>query len=208
EPFAPPTRREDQGASGAGVGGRRDTQEFQNLQLRGGQGGLEDLDQLTGAAEQPVEGRAVEDLQHPGGARGSAGPVLGVERDGGRLLGGHGLADLPFDERLDEQGDEVAAQQTLDARRILQEHWGHQLGALELGVPAFQVRLVLGGGQQLGGGQVPVVGDEGEAAVGGGVDNDLVLPDRPGQAEVVADDLAVGGLGSGPATALLPDALL
>jgi hypothetical protein len=37
-----------------------------------------------------------------------------------QALGFHRLADLAFDERLDEHGDEVAAQQGFDADRVVQ----------------------------------------------------------------------------------------
>ena len=87
--------------------------------------------------------------------------VFGVDRELLQAALGHGSADLSFDERLDQHGDEVAAQQSFDAGRVVQEHRRDQLGALELGVAFLQVGLPLVGGEQLGTG-VLVVADQRE----------------------------------------------
>ena len=131
-----------------------------------------------------VAGQAGEDLEDPRGGGCGAAAVLGVDRKLLQFCGLHGSADLAFDERLDQHGDEVAAQQGFDAGRVVQEHRRDQLGALELGVAFLQVGLVLVGGQQLGAGHRGVVADQREAAVAGGVARDLVLVD--GEADAVA----------------------
>jgi hypothetical protein len=90
---------------------------------------------------------------------------------------------------------------------FVQEHRGDQLGALELGVAFLQVGLPLVVDQQVRLGQVAVVADQREDAVGGGVAGDLVLVDGVVDAVVAAADLAVAGVGSGTAAVLLPEPL-
>ena len=53
----------------------------------------------------------------------------------------HRLAQLPLQQRLHQQGEEVRRQQTLNPRHVLQEHRGHREVGLELGEPLFQQRL-------------------------------------------------------------------
>jgi len=74
-------------------------------------------------------------------------------------------------------------------------------------VTLLQVRLVLAGSQQLGVVEEAVVGDEREAAVGGGITGDAVLVGGPADRQAGGDGLAVAGVGAGTATFLLPEAL-
>ena len=82
------------------------------------------------------------------------------------------------------------------------------LDAFELGVAFLQVGLVFVGGEQLGVGQVTVVADQREAAVGGGVAGYEVLGDGPGDVVVGAGDLAVAGVVARPAAPFLPEGFL
>ena len=163
-----------------------------------GEFGLEGLDELP-VVDEVVAGDAGEDLEDSGsGGRGAA-AVLGVERQLGQAAFGHGEPDLSFDERLDEHRDEVAAQQPFDPGRVAEEHRRDQLGALELGVTLLEVGSPLVRGEQLGAGHVPIVADQREAAVGGGVGRDLFLVDGEGHTVTDPDGLAVAGVGAGPA---------
>src|SRR5665811_2583416 len=83
--------------------------------------------------------------------------------------GCHGGADLPFDEGGDEQGQELAAEQSLDPCRVLQQHGCGVLDAFEQVVAPFEIGLVAVGGEYLGVGQVGVVGNQWKASVAGGV---------------------------------------
>jgi hypothetical protein len=111
---------------------------------------------------------AGEDVQDAGGAGGGAVAVFWVEGDGRVGGGGHGGADLAFDESVDEQGQEVAAQQGFDAGRVVESDRGDGLGAFEAVVASFEVGLVSVGGEDLGGSETCVVGYQGPAPVGGG----------------------------------------
>ena len=71
----------------------------------------------------------------------------------------------------------------------------------------LQVRLPLVVGQQIRLGQVAVVGDQQEHAVGGRIAADLVLVHGVGDAMVGAADLAVAGVGAGTAAVFLPEPL-
>ena len=130
---------------------------------------------------------------------GGAAAVFGIYRELFHATGFHGRTDLAFDQRLDEHGDEVAAQQPFDAGGVVQEHRRDQLGALQLGVAFLQVGLVFVGGEQFRVGEVAVVADQREAAVGGGVVSDLLLVDGVGDAVVGAGAAAVAGVGAGSA---------
>jgi hypothetical protein len=61
-------------------------------------------------------------------------------------------------------------------------------------VAFLEVRLVAVGGQQFGVGEVTVVADQGEAAVGGGVVGDLLVVDGERECEDRLVGLAVAGL--------------
>jgi len=78
--------------------------------------------------------------------------VFGVERDLREVSSGHGSSDLEFDEGMNEQGDEVARHEPLNARRVTEEHRGDELVAFELGVAPLKARLVLVGGEDGGAG--------------------------------------------------------
>ena len=90
----------------------------------------------------------------------------------------------------------------------MQEHRRDELGALQLGVAFLQVGLVFVGGEQFRVGEVAVVADQREAAVGGGVVSDLLLVDGVGDAVVGAGAAAVAGVGAGSAAFVLPEPLL
>ncbi len=92
--------------------------------------------------------------------------------------------------------------------RGLEVDGGDLLGSFEHVVPAFEVGLVAVGGEHLGGRHRRVVGDDGEAAVAGGVSGHDVFVDVPGDAVVGAGEAAVAGVGPGPASLLLPEGLV
>src|SRR6266849_5651360 len=71
-------------------------------------------------------------------------------------------------------------------------------------VTAFQAGLIFVGGEQLSAGEVAVVADQWEAAVGGGVGGDLGGVDVPGGGEPGFGDLPVAGGGPGGAAVFLP----
>ena len=85
---------------------------------------------------------------------------------------------------------------------------GGVLDGLQLVVALLEVGLVAVGGEQLGVGEVAVVADQGEAAVGGGVVADLLCVDAEAEREAGPFDLAVAGVIAGPAAFLLAEALL
>ena len=87
--------------------------------LLGGEFGFEGLHE-DAVAVQLVAGGVGEDLQDPLRGGGCAVAELGVGRDVVQGRGCHGGADLPFDEGGDEQGQELAAEQSLDRCRVLQ----------------------------------------------------------------------------------------
>lgn len=97
-----------------------------------------------------VAGEVAEQFQDPGRGGRGAGAELGVERDVAGPGVGHGSADLAFDERAGEQREVVAAEQGLDACRVVQQQRVGVLGALEQVVTSFQVRLVAVGRQDVG----------------------------------------------------------
>lgn len=74
--------------------------------------------------------------------------------------------------------------------------------------PRGMVGLVAVGAQQFGVRERLVVGDQGEAAVGGGVVGDLLLVHSEGEREDRLLGLAVARLGAGAAALLLAEALL
>ena len=100
---------------------------------------------------------------------------------------------------MDEQGQEVAAQQGFDAGGAVEVDGGDGLGAFEAVVAAFEVGLVAVGGEDLGRGEPGVVGDQRPAAVGGGSAADGVGAGFPGEPEAGCAGLAEAGLGSGTA---------
>src|ERR1035438_10904107 len=107
-----------------------------------------------------LAGEPAEDLEDPHRARRLAGSVFGVERDLREVSSGHGSSDLEFDEGMNEQGDEVARHEPLNARRVTEEHRGDELVAFELGVAPLKARLVLVGGEDGGDGCRLLIGDE------------------------------------------------
>ncbi len=74
--------------------------------------------------------------------------------------GFHRGADLAFDQRAEEQREELGAEQGLDAGGVAQQHWGGVLHGLEQVVTPFEVGLVAVGAQHLGVAQGGVVGDQ------------------------------------------------
>jgi hypothetical protein len=149
------------------VRGSGHAEESQHGALAGVELGLEDLDGSPVLVE-VMAGEVGEDVQDAGRTGGGAVSVFGVEGESGGARGGHGGADLALDEGVDEQGQEVTAQQALDAGRAVEVNGGHRLGAFEAVVAALQVGLVAVGGQDLGRGEPGVVGDQRPAPVGGG----------------------------------------
>ena len=108
----------------------------------------------------------------------------------------HRSADLELHQRLEQECEEVARHEALDARRVLQEHRGDELVALQEVVATLEVRLVLVGDEELFGLHVAHVGHERPAAVGGRFVRDEVVVNA--EAEAVADLL------DPPVTGVLP----
>lgn len=104
-------------------------QEVEDLLVQRGEGRLEGLHDRF-AANEVVALDPAEELEDPRGARGGAVAELGVEGDAGEGLGLHRRPDLAFDERLGEQGEEVAQRERLDAVRGLVGDGGNLLGTL------------------------------------------------------------------------------
>ena len=125
-----------------------------------------------------VAGEAGEDLEDAGGGGRGAAAVFGVERDVGRSPAVVMAVRIWRSMRAwTSRAMKWQHSSAFDAGGVVQEHRGDLLGAFELGVAAFQVGLVLVGGEHLGVGEVGVVGDQREAAVGGGVVGDEVVVD-------------------------------
>ena len=80
--------------------------------------------------------------------------------------------------------------------------WGRRSVRFGQVVAAFQVGLGPVGGEHLLGGDLPVVGDQREAAVAGGVVGDLVVSGGPGDGVPGAGGAPVAGVGAGPAPLL------
>ena len=99
--------------------------------------------------EEVVAGEAGEDVQDAGGGGRGAAAVFGVSESCLIPLLFTAFPDSAFDERVDEHGDQVAAQQGFDAGGVVQKHGCDQLAAFELRVALFQVGLVFVGGEQL-----------------------------------------------------------
>ncbi len=97
----------------------------------------------------------------------------------------------------------MAEEEALDPRGALQEDGRGVLDGLELVVALLEVGLVAVGAQQLGVDELLVVGDEREAAVGGGVVDDLVGIDGELEPEAKLRLLAVARVLSGAPAALL-----
>src|SRR6266540_1505550 len=167
-----------------------------------------DVPHELAVAVQFVAGEVVEDGENPFGGRRLAGAQFGVERDVGGGGGFHGGADLAFDECADEEGEELAAEDRFDAGGVAEPDRVGVLDGLEQVVAAFEVGLVPVGDKRILLGQVPVVGDQREAAVAGGVVGDQVVAGSPLDAVAGAGGAPVAGLGAGPAALLLPEALL
>jgi hypothetical protein len=85
----------------------------------------------------------------------------------------------------------VAAQKSFDPSGIFQEDGCDELETLELGVPSFEMGLVLVRGEDLGVGESRVVGDEREAAVALGIEGDELGVDLPAEFETGSTRLAV-----------------
>jgi hypothetical protein len=72
---------------------------------------------------------------------------------------------LALDEGVDEQGQEVAAQQGFVAGWAVEVNRSDRLGAFEAVVASFEVRLVAVGGEDPGRGESGVVSDQRPASV-------------------------------------------
>ena len=118
--------------------------------------------------------------------------VLPVGRAGGAVAGqaghhpavrGQGLADLPFDQAEDQQGQADHGDQGGDAAVGLQEQRGDREGAFELAVAAFDDVLALVAAEDLGRAGLAglQVGQQRVPAVGGGLSVDRGLVEVPGQ---------------------------
>ena len=150
-------------------------------------------------------GEVVEDA---GRGRGGAGAVFGVERQVGDLLAGHRVAQFALDQAAAQQRDELAGEQCFDAGGALERDRRGVLDGLQLVVAFLEVGLVAVGDQDLGVGELVVVGDQREAAVGGGVVADRVGVDVGVDLEAGLGELAVAGVLAGAAALLLAVALL
>ncbi len=114
---------------------------------------------------QPVVLEARKDLKDAVRTGGQAVAVLRVQRQRREAARGHGPAHLPFEEGLDQQNDEVEEEEGLDAALVLEEHGGDRVHELELLVALLQPGLVFVGREDLGQGEITIVGDEREDAV-------------------------------------------
>jgi hypothetical protein len=129
--------------------------------------------------------------------------AVGVQRDLLQPACRHRPSDLELDQSVDEKRDEVARHEPLDAGLIVEEHGGDQLVALQLTMPALEARLVLVGGEDLGGVGVLLVGDERPAAIGADIGPDGDFVDIEVDPVLGVGDLAVAGVGAGPSPGLL-----
>ena len=100
--------------------------------------------------EKVLSGESSEDLEDPCSARCGTGTVLGVEVKLGDPSVGHGPADHELDEGADEESDEVAGHEPLDARRVVEEHRCDELVTLQEVMAAFEAGLVLVDDEELG----------------------------------------------------------
>src|SRR5271154_3061161 len=146
----------------------------------------------------------VGELAEDDGAAGCGGwPVLGIERQAAQAGGGDGAAELAFEQGGGEQGGVEA-----EGERVYPLGAGQVDGrgaehGLEGVVPGLDVRLALVRGQDTGGRQGPVVADEGEAAVAGGVAGGQRGVGDRGQGPAGEGEVLVCGAGAGPASGYL-----
>ncbi len=189
-----------------GVDARGEVHELEDLLLLGGEFGVERLHEEAVVVEL-VATDGAEDLQDPFCGWRSAVPELWVEADLGEVGLLHAGTDLAFDERRDEERQELATEQGLDPGGAVEQHGRGVLDALEQVVTSFEVRLVAVGAKDVGVAQQSVVTDEREAAVAGRVVTDRVEPNVVADGKAGVADLAVAGVGSGSAGAGLLVAL-
>src|SRR5208337_972779 len=146
------------------VGSRVQAQEANDRTLRLRQLGHHHLGlPLTDSNFVPLDRR--EHLDQSVRRRTRARPSLRIQRQRPLTRAGHRLAQLPLQQRLHQQGEEVRRQQTLNPRHVLQEHRGHREVGLELGEPLFQQRLAFVRLEHLGGAQLAVIGQQREYAI-------------------------------------------
>jgi predicted alpha/beta-hydrolase family hydrolase len=81
----------------------------------------------------------------------------------------------------------VAGEEGLDPGGALEQDRRGVVGVLELMVTLLEVGLVAVGGEQIGGGEAVVVGDQREAAVAGSVVGDRAVVEAVVQPEALAD---------------------
>lgn len=159
--------------------------------------GWERLDHLATGVNEVATSKAVEDLEDPYRTRRRTGTLLWIERDLLQAACRHGPPDLELDQCVDEERDEVARHEPLDAGRIVEEHEGDELVTFQLVVSALEAGLVLVGGEDVSRVGVLLVGDERPAAIGASIGPDDVLTDLEVDPVFGASDLAVAGVCAG-----------
>ena len=145
----------------------------------------------------------LEQIEHAPRGRPAAGAAFGVKRQGLDPFALHCRSQLAFQQRLDQQGEEVHREQRLDTVDGLQVHRRHLEVGLQLGKPFFDGGLPLVGFQQFQFGKFHDVGDQGKDAVAFGVFGHSEGIDAPGQVEPGGHFSHIGSFFGGASTTSL-----
>ncbi len=150
----------------------------------------------------------LEDIDDPPGRRRATGATFGIERQLFDPAAVHGPAELPLQERLNEERKEVDAQERLDPPPGLQVHRGHLEVRLQLLEALLQKRLALVRPKELELWKVFVIGDQREDAVLKSVFGNLEGIDLVLDVEPRPHISAIPGALARPAPAILTEALV
>ena len=86
----------------------------------------------TARARESVHHQAFKDLEDLLGSRSLAQATLRVDRQGPQSAALHRLTNLALDEGVDQESEEINAQERLDPRHALEVLRGHFMGRLEV----------------------------------------------------------------------------
>lgn len=119
----------------------------------------------------------IEYVEQAAGRGSPAGAALGIQRQGLDLLVDHGMAQFTFQQRLYQQGEEVDAQESVDAADFLEVDRRDFEVCFELREAFFNQGLPLVGSQQLFGRQISIVADQRKDSIAGLILGHLLVVD-------------------------------
>src|SRR5713226_3462148 len=153
------------------------------------------------------QGQAGEDLEDGSAGGPGRGALVAGQAGHHFAVGAQGVADLPFYQAEDQQGQADHGDQSGDAAVGLQEQGGHREGAFELAVTAFSDVLALVAAEDLFGAGLAggKVGQQGVPAVGCGCSVDRGLVEVPRQDGLAGGVVGDCGAHEGPGAALCGD---